>query len=213
MGESGHKHLYMNALTINGTAHNVLFVGTDKDTMYALDADTGTQLWSTSLIPPGGSAVAGTMVDDRLHSVISGILGTPAIDNGTLYVVAETAEQNATVFPHHLHALDIATGQEKLGGPVLISDGPTCPLPTSFSEPGLRLPTDTVYVSFGSLADKAPYRRIRIRVRQLHARAASRMEQHAHGQRGRDLDGRRLSQCRQLRKYLCPYRQWLRRWR
>jgi hypothetical protein len=147
--------LYMNALTINGAAHNVLFVGTDKDTMYALDADTGAQLWSTSLIPAGGSAVAGTMVDDPYIPYI-GILGTPAIDNGTLYVVAETAEQNATVFPHRLHALDIATGQEKLGGPVLISD-PNLPAAHKLQRTGLTVANGSVYVSFGSLADKAPY--------------------------------------------------------
>src|SRR5664279_5297252 len=77
--------LYMNALTVNGAAHNVLFVGTDHATMYALDADTGAQLWSTSLIPAGASVVTGTMVDDPYIPYI-GILGTPAIDDGTLYV-------------------------------------------------------------------------------------------------------------------------------
>ena len=148
--------LYMNALTINGASHNVLFVGTDHDTMYALDADTGAQLWSTSLIPDGGSAVAGTMVDDPYIPYI-GILGTPAIDNGTLYVVAETAEQNATVFPHRLHALDLATGNEKLGGPVLISD-PNLPTAHKLQRPGLTVANGSVYVSFGSLGDKAPYK-------------------------------------------------------
>ena len=148
--------LYMNALTINGASHNVLFVGTDHDTMYALDADTGAQLWSTSLIPDGGSVVAGTMVDDPYIPYI-GILGTPAIDNGTLYVVAETAEQNATVFPHRLHALDIATGQEKFGGPVLISD-PNLPIAHKLQRPGLTVANGSVYVSFGSLGDKAPYK-------------------------------------------------------
>ena len=148
--------LYMNALTINGAPHNVLFVGTDHDTMYALDADTGAQLWSTSLLPAGASAVAGTMVDDPYIPYI-GILGTPAIDNGTLYVVAETAEQNATVFPHRLHALDIATGQEKFGGPVVISD-PNLPPAHKLQRPGLTVANGSVYVSFGSLGDKAPYK-------------------------------------------------------
>jgi hypothetical protein len=96
------------------------------------------------------------MVDDPFIPYI-GILGTPVIDNGTLYVVAETAEQNATVFPHRLHALDIATGQEKFGGPVLISD-PNLPPAHKLQRPGLTVANGSVYVSMGSLGDKAPYK-------------------------------------------------------
>ena len=146
--------LYMNAITINGGVHNVVYVGTDNDTMYALDADTGAQLWQKSLLPSGATAVAGTMVDDQFIPSI-GILGTPAIDNGTLYVVSETAEQSATVFIHRLHALDIATGQEKFGGPVLISD-PNLPPAHKLQRPGLIVVNGTVYVCMGSLGDKAP---------------------------------------------------------
>jgi outer membrane protein assembly factor BamB len=147
--------LYMNALTVNGVPHNVLFVTTDNDSVYALDADTGAQLWHVSLIPTGASAVAGTMVDDPYIPSI-GILGTPAIDANTLYVVAETAEQNATYFPHRLHALDLATGAEKFGGPVLISD-PNLQPAHKLQRPGLTIANGSVYVAFGSLADKAPY--------------------------------------------------------
>jgi len=147
--------LYTNAITINGGVHNVLYVGTDNDTMYALDADTGAQLWQKSLLPSGATAVAGTMVDDQYIPSI-GILGTPAIDNGTLYVVSETAEQSATVFIHRLHALDITTGQEKFGGPVVISD-PNLPPAHKLQRPGLIVANGSVYVSMGSLGDKAPY--------------------------------------------------------
>jgi PQQ-like domain len=147
--------LYMNAITINGAPHNVLYVGTDNDSMYALDADSGAQLWTKSLIPPGATAVAGTMVDTQYISSI-GILGTPAIDSGTLYVVSETAEQNATVFIHRLHALDIATGNEVFGGPVVISD-PNLPPAHKLQRPGLTVVNGSVYVSMGSLGDKAPY--------------------------------------------------------
>ncbi len=147
--------LYMNGLTVNGATHNVLFVGTDHDTMYALDADTGAQLWKQSLLPSGATPVSGSMVSDTNIPFI-GILGTPVIDSGTLYVVAETAEQTATVFPHRLHALDLTTGQEKFGGPVLISD-PNLQPAHKLQRPGLTVANGNVYVSTGSLADKAPY--------------------------------------------------------
>ena len=147
--------LYMNGLTIGGSPHNVLFVTTDNDSVYAIDADTGAQLWQASLIPAGATAVAGTMVDDQYIASI-GILGTPVIDNGTLYVIAETAEQSATYFPHRLHALDLATGNEKLGGPVLISD-PNLPPAHKLQRPGLTIANGTLYAAFGSLGDKAPY--------------------------------------------------------
>ena len=147
--------LFMNALTVNGAPHNVVFVATDNDSVYALDADTGAQLWQTSLLPPGATAVAGTMVDDPFIPSI-GVLGTPVIDNGTLYVVSESAEQNATYFPHRLHALDLATGAEKSGGPVLISD-PNLQPAHKLQRPGLTLANGTVYVALGSLGDKQPY--------------------------------------------------------
>ncbi len=147
--------LYMNALAVNGATHNVLFVATDNDSVYAIDADTGAQLWQVSLLPAGATAVAGTMVDDQYIASI-GILGTPVIDNDTLYVVAETAEQGATYFPHRLHALDLATGNEKFGGPVLISD-PNLQPAHKLQRPGLTIANGTVYVATGSLGDKAPY--------------------------------------------------------
>ncbi len=147
--------LYMNALTVNGAAHNVLFVATDNDSVYALDADTGAQLWQTSLLPAGATAVAGTMVDDQYIPSI-GVLGTPVIDDNTLFVVSETAEQNATYFPHRLHALDLATGNEKFGGPVLISD-PNLQPAHKLQRPGLTVANGNVYVALGSLGDKQPY--------------------------------------------------------
>ena len=52
-----------------------------------------------------------------------GITGTPVIslDNQALYVVSEVKNQNTGSYLIELHALDLATGAEKLGGPVPIS--------------------------------------------------------------------------------------------
>lgn len=147
--------LYINGLSINRSPHNVLFVETDNDSVYALDADTGAQLWTVSLLPPGATAVAGTMVTDPYIPSI-GVLGTPVIDDGTLYVVAETAEEGATYFPHRLHALDITSGNERFGGPVLISD-PNLPPMFKLQRPGLAIANGNVYVALGSLGDRTPY--------------------------------------------------------
>jgi len=149
--------LYLSSLSIAGGTHNVVFVATEHDSVYAFDADTsGSPLWQKSLIPPGGSTVPQSLV----HSGISlelGITGTPVIDAsaGTLYVVSETLESGNVVF--RLHALNVATGQEAGGSPVVIS-------PTGFQpkmqmqRPGLLLANGNVYAAFGSTGtDSPPY--------------------------------------------------------
>jgi hypothetical protein len=85
-------------------------------------------------------------------------MGTPVIDptTNTMYVVAETSEQNATYFPHRLHALDVTTGAEKFGGPVLISN-PQMQSAHKLQRPGLLLAGGNVYVGIGSLQDKNPF--------------------------------------------------------
>jgi len=153
--------LYMNALTINGAPRNVVFVVTADDSVYALDGDTGAQLWQVSLIPAGATAVPASAVDFTSATEI-GILSTPVIDpsSNTMYVVTETAELNSgmgpTYFPHRLHALDLATGAEKFGGPVLVSD-PSMPPVHKLQRPGLLLAHGNVYVSIGSMQDEQPF--------------------------------------------------------
>lgn len=148
--------LYMNGLAVNGTPRNVLFVGTSNDSLYALDADTGAQLWKTSLLPSGATAVTGSSVNSSISQL--GILGTPAIDPDaqTIYAVAETAESSGTKFVHRLHALDVTTGHERPGSPVLITD-PAMPPVHKLQRPGLLLANHQVYVAFGSVGDIAPY--------------------------------------------------------
>ena len=147
--------LYINAITIGGKARNALFVTTSNDSVYAIDADTGAQLWKTSFLSTGVTPVLGTYTG---ISSTTGILSTPVIDVGSklLYVVATTAENNGTYFPHRLHALDLVTGKEMLGGPVLISH-PHLPTLYKFQRPGLLLANNMVYVGFGSIKDITPY--------------------------------------------------------
>ena len=116
--------LYMSGLSIDGGTHNVVFVATQHDSVYAIDADTGVQYWHASFInPSAGITTVPISVQGCSETAISeiGILSTPVIDpsTGTLYVTAKTAEvvSGVTTYYYRLHALDITTGLEKFGGP------------------------------------------------------------------------------------------------
>ena len=149
--------LYMNGLMVNGSSHNVVFIATANDSVYAFDGDTGSELWQTSLIPGGATAVSASSVGFTSAPLI-GILSTPVIDpsSKTMYVVSETSEQNATYFPLRLHALDLATGNEKFRGPVLVSD-PKMPPIDKLQRPGLLLANGNIYIGIGSMQDTNPY--------------------------------------------------------
>src|SRR5580704_1742530 len=109
--------LYISNLAISGGTHNVVFVTTAHDSVYAFDADHGTQYWHTSL----GTPVPSSVINTPNIPVEVGIISTPVIDSttNTIYVVALTYENSVQIF--RLHALDITTGAEKLGGPVVIA--------------------------------------------------------------------------------------------
>lgn len=116
--------LYVSSVTIPSQGvHNVVYVETENDSVYAFDADglSATPLWQVSLILNGGTAVpCGATGACSAISPVFGITGTPVIDGttGTMYLVAFTAENGSWI--QRLHALDITTGAEKFGGPVLI---------------------------------------------------------------------------------------------
>ncbi len=117
--------LYVPNLTINGASHNVVYVATQHDSVYAFDADgttTNAPLWKVSFLINGATTVS-TSPTNYVHSTIFpevGITSTPVIDptTSTIYVVAETLESGNYV--HRLHALDLATGAEKPNSPVVI---------------------------------------------------------------------------------------------
>jgi outer membrane protein assembly factor BamB len=159
--------LYVPNLNIpNQGTHNVVYVATENNTVYAFDADgkTMSPLWQASMNPPGGEAVPCTDIGpDACVAPALGITATPTIDpaSGTIYVEARS-KQNGS-YSHHLHALDITTGQERSGSPVTISasvpgngDGGATvnfdPLAQN-SRPALLLQNGVVYLSFGSIAD------------------------------------------------------------
>ncbi len=122
--------LYVPALSIPGKAtHDVLFVATEHDSVYAFDAagNRAQPLWTASftdsakgITPVPAQAVGCPFIEPEV-----GITPTPVIDAGTntLYVLARTREADSSGEAHYwqrLHALDLATGTEKYGGPVII---------------------------------------------------------------------------------------------
>ncbi len=118
--------LYVPGLLIGGATHNVLFVATMNDKVYAFDADSGstTPLWMRDFTnPPSVTPVpiSDLVRPDRNIVGNVGIESTPVIDmsTGTIYLVARTKEDGA--YPQRLHALDIRTGASRAGSPVTIS--------------------------------------------------------------------------------------------
>jgi outer membrane protein assembly factor BamB len=110
--------LYLPSVNLpNLSIHNVLFVATAHNSVYAFDADTGAQLWKVSL----GTPVPSSVINTPAIQVEVGIISTPVIDSSTntLYVVPKTYENSVQIY--RLHALDILTGAEKLGGPKQIA--------------------------------------------------------------------------------------------
>ncbi len=164
------------AITNQGT-HNVVFVATEHDSVYALDADNNTApLWHVSFINPAAGVTTvpnGDVGSENIAPEI-GITSTPVIDAGTqtIYVEAKTKEVSGpnTSYVHRLHALDLRSGTEKFGGPVVIQatvpgngDGNDGAGHVSFNglrhvnRPGLLLVNGVVYVAYGSHGDNGPY--------------------------------------------------------
>lgn len=172
--------LIMTNVNIPGKGvHDVVYIATEHDTVYAFDADSnagtnGGLLWETNLgvsavsaTAPFGGRYTGGGYTDILPEV--GATGTPVIDpvTGTLYVNAFTHE--GANFIHRIHALDITTGQERSYSPVVVSGSyPGVGVGSSggavaFSavqhnqRPALTLAGGVLYVGYAGYADTDPY--------------------------------------------------------
>jgi len=157
--------LYLPGVTIpNAGVHNVVYVATMHDSVYAFDADNATgrnaqPLWQRSFL--GQNAAPFPIALQRCGGVTQwaevGIVSTPVIDPvaGTLYVVAKTYENSASV--HRLHALDVATGEEKTGSPIVITasyelagNNNIFKDAMQVNRPALLLENGYLYIAFGS---------------------------------------------------------------
>ncbi|GLV58751.1 hypothetical protein KDH_55810 [Dictyobacter sp. S3.2.2.5] len=159
--------LYLPNVNIAGTVHNVAFVATEHDSLYAFDADQisstpiSTFLWHRSFInTPAITTVPSSSVGCYDINPEYGITGTPVIDpsTNTLYVVANTLENGVNTY--RLHAIDLTTGNDKPGSPTLIqasvqgSAGTVTFNPAiHLNRPGLLLLNGVVYIGWGSHCD------------------------------------------------------------
>src|SRR5262245_57021711 len=121
--------LYVPNVTIPGKGtHNVVYVVTERSSVYAFDADNAARanrapLWKRSFLD-GDTGVTAVSAHDDVECAdltpIIGITSTPVIDPaaGIIYVVAKTKDQGTVT--QRLHALDLGTGREKPGSPVVI---------------------------------------------------------------------------------------------
>jgi len=164
--------------------HNVLFVATEHDTVYAFDADNyvPTPYWTNSFINPAAGIIPVPGGDAQGNIVPeAGITATPVIDpaTGTIYVEARTKETSGTTvrYVHRLHALSISTGLERtnFNSPVVITstnypgsgtpgsndtDGAGHVLWNPLREhcrPALLLANGLVYLAYASPGDHPPY--------------------------------------------------------
>jgi hypothetical protein len=185
-GQAYAQPLYVAGVTMGsgtvqaGTTHNVVFVATQHDSVYAFDADSNggsnaSPLWKITLLDSAHGAgfgattvLSGDVGTDDISPEI-GITATPVIDTttNTLYVVGKTKENGN--FYQRLHALDITTGAEKSGSPVTLSaqvsgngNGSSGGVlywdaKLGNNRPGLLLLNGTVYIAFASHGDQGPY--------------------------------------------------------
>jgi PQQ-like domain len=158
--------LYVGGMTIAGGTHNVLFVATEGDSVYAFDADTFAQLWHVSVLGTNESPS-----DDRDCTQVQptiGVTSTRVIDpsagtHGTIFVVAMSIDAGGNC-RQRLHALDLTTGNEHARSPALITatfpnqGGQTTFAPGQYEErTGLLLLNGVIYLAWTSHCDDTPY--------------------------------------------------------
>jgi len=168
-GKVDAQPLALGSYLIGGAAHNVAYVATEHDSVYAFDADTGAQLWRVSLLGAGE-----TTSDARSCGQVApeiGVTATPVIDRsaGSLFVVAMSKDA-AGNYRQRLHALSLASGAELAHSPVVIAAAvPGTGAPATVGgqvifDPGqykersaLLLNQGTIYTSWASHCDIPNY--------------------------------------------------------
>lgn len=154
--------LYVSQLTLSGKigTHNVLFVVTENNSLYWIDADTGKILLHRSYGMPVPYQYKN--YDDNVFPVM-GILGTPVIDRtaGVIYFVSDS--YNGTVDFFRLHAISITTGKAVVPAKLIrlsgkLADGTTWKFNSRYhlQRPGLLEANGSIYVAFGSNGDTQP---------------------------------------------------------
>jgi hypothetical protein len=171
--------LFLPALDIPGKGrHDVLFLATEHDSVYAFDADRPADppLWHVSFLDKARNITTVPARDTQCPFIQPevGVTSTPVLDlkTGTLYVLARTKVDHTlsvSEYFQHLHALAITTGVEKFGGPKLISASAPGKGEGSFKgqvpfdplrenpRASLLLVSNTVILTWASSCDIGPY--------------------------------------------------------
>jgi hypothetical protein len=171
-GKVDAQPLYASGVGISGQGtHNILYVATEHDSLYAVDGDTGKIYWRKSMLGAGE-----TPSDDRSCSQVVpeiGITATPVIDrgvggHGTIFVVAMSKDSSGNYY-HRVHSLDMSSGAEQKGSPVVVSatypgtgrvssGGKVVFDPKRYKDrPALLVLSGTLYTSWGSHCDAELY--------------------------------------------------------
>src|SRR5271157_4948717 len=119
-GKVDGEPLYASNVVINSVTHNLLYVVSEHDSIYAFDADSGALLWKATALLQGETPSDPHNCGQIIPEI--GITNTPVIDrnqgsNGALYFVAMSKDANRNYY-QRLHALDLTTGAELFGGPM-----------------------------------------------------------------------------------------------
>jgi len=135
--------------------HNVVYVATEGNTVYAIDADNGTVLLSTNLGIPVNYPLGCTNNGPNV-----GINSTPVIDFSAnkLYVMAYTQDPSGPAY--RLHALSLTTLADSVPPRLVVAshtltDGTVFNFNPTYQRqrPGLLLVNGVVYAGFGSFCD------------------------------------------------------------
>ncbi len=167
-GKVDAQPLYLSALSINGTATHVLYMASEHDSVYAINADTGAAVWQVSVLGAGESPSEAIGNCGQITPEI-GITATPVIDRakGAIYVVAMS--KNGSTYHQRLHVLSLTTGAELPGSPREItgsypgtaapsSNGNVIFDPVRYAErAGMLLLNGQIYLTWTSHCDGTPY--------------------------------------------------------
>ncbi len=167
--------LVVGGLNMGSQTRNVVLIATVNNSVYAFDADNGKLFWknnytASGMRPPNSADMASSWCSpytDFKNNI--GIVGTPVIDPAgrTIYFVARSTDGKTWV--QNLHAVNIVTGSEQPGSPVLLAasvpgtgDGNVNGVVSfdplhNHQRMGLALVNGVVYISFASHCDWNPY--------------------------------------------------------
>src|SRR2546425_3217545 len=167
--------LVVGHVSVGDGYHNVVYIATVNNTLYAYDGDNGELYWQRSFTAPGMRPPRNTDMTGACGGTYTnfsgniGIVGTPVIDaaRGTMYFVARST--TGSTFVQYLHAVNIVDGSEVAGGPTAITatyggdgDGSVngaiaFDAQRQNQRPGLTLLHRFPYVTFSSPCAWGPY--------------------------------------------------------